>query len=164
MKNIKIFIYINIFIVILFLTVIYVNRNIILVIKRNRNNILKIVKNVVVPTIVNEQSYFFVKTKYKGISFYQFIRSNDYISNYIKNEGKWQECQDIFDIYNSGSRKGIFIDFGANIGSCSFLFAQAGVDVYAFEPLPNNLFPFTLTTFRNNIFSKYITIFPYALG
>lgn len=126
--------------------------------------IIKVVKNVVLPSIINEQSYFFVKTKYRNMVFSQCIRSNDYVSNEIKNTGKWSECQEIYDIYMSGSRDGIFIDFGANIGSCSFVFAQAGIKVYAFEPLPNNLYPFSLTTFSNTNFTKYITIYPYALG
>lgn len=121
-------------------------------------------KSVVVPTIYNEQSYYYFQAKYKTISFIQLLRSNDYISNVIKRQGKWPECEEMYDLYLASSKKGIFIDFGANIGSCSFLFAQAGVKVYAFEPLPNNLFPFTVTTFGNKNFTKYITIYPYALG
>lgn len=116
------------------------------------------------PTIKSDETFFFVRTKYRNISFDQCIRSNDYISNYIKESGKWDECQEIFDIWNSSRKDGIFIDIGGNIGSCSFIFAQVGVKVYAFEPLANNLFLFSLTTFSNVNFRKYITIYPYALG
>lgn len=125
---------------------------------------IKVVKSVIIPTILNDQSYIIVKVKYRNMTFHQFVRSNDYVSDFIKRFGGYSECQEIFDIYKSGVQDGVFVDFGANIGSCSYLFAQVGIKVYAFEPLPNNLFLFSLTTFSNNKFSKYITIYPYALG
>lgn len=122
------------------------------------------IKDVFLPTIINDESFFFVNTNYTNMSFKQCIRSNDIVSNSIKRIGKWTECQEIFDIWNESTNHGIFMDLGANIGSCSFLFAEVGINVYAFEPLPNNLFLFSLTTFTNNRFRKYITIYPYALG
>lgn len=122
------------------------------------------VKSIYTPSIVNDQSIFFLKTQYRNISFNQCIRSKDRVSDIIKNTKKWKECQDIFDIWNLSINHGIFVDIGANIGSCSFIFAEIGVKVYAFEPLPNNLFLFSLTVFTNHKFKEYITIFPYALG
>lgn len=131
--------------------------------KALRNSII-IIKEIYPPSIINDQLYFFVMAKYNGISFNQFIRSNDFVSNQINKTGRWEECQELFNIWNSSSKKGVIIDFGANIGSCSLLFAEIGIKVYAFEPLPNNLFLFTTTIFSNEKFKKYITIFPYALG
>lgn len=116
------------------------------------------------PSISNDQSFFFVRTRYRNISFNQCIRSNDCVSDYIKRTGMWKECQEIFDIWNLRSKHDAFIDLGANIGSCSFLFAEIGVKVYSFEPLPNNLFLFSLTAFSSFKFKKYISIYPYALG
>lgn len=123
-----------------------------------------VVKSIYPLSIKNDQSYFFVKTLYDNISFDQCIRTNDYVSHYIKTTGRWQECQDIFNLWKSSKKEGVFLDLGANIGSCSFLFAEVGIKVYAFEPLPNNLFLFSITTFTNAKFKKYITIYPYALG
>lgn len=122
------------------------------------------VKSIFPPTIKNSQYFYFAKTKYYNIAFDQCLRSDDFVSNTINSTGKWQECQDIFDIWNNSTKHEMFIDIGANIGSCSFLFATIGIKVYAFEPLPNNLFLFTTTTFSNRKFKKYITIYPYALG
>lgn len=128
------------------------------------NDSVAAINSIVLPTINIDQYYYFVKTKYKNISFKQCVRSSDTISNKLKTIGMWPECQEIYDIWTLSNRRGVYIDCGANIGSCSFLFAEAGIEVHAFEPLPNNLFPFSLTTFTNSKYKKHITIYPYALG
>lgn len=49
------------------------------------------IKTIYPPSIINSQSYYFVHTKYKNISFNQCVRSNDGISDSIKNTGRWEE-------------------------------------------------------------------------
>lgn len=78
-------------------------------------NTIKVIKSVIVPTIVNEQKYYYQKVNYYNYTYFQLLRSNDYISNVINEIGNWSECEEMYDICMAGKKNGVFIYFGANM-------------------------------------------------
>eukprot|EP01041_Mallomonas_annulata_P004626 gene4626-9186_t len=95
----------------------------------------------------------------------------DIVSDFILKNGIWDDCVYTLQLWNerANSPGSIFLDVGANIGSCSLLLAANGIPVVAFEPLPSNLFYFSRSIQRNinspyNKVSSLITLYPYAAG
>lgn len=58
----------------------------------------------------------------------------------------------------------VFVDIGANIGSCSLVALAMNFTIIAFEPLPPNLHIFTRSIFANPAFLPKVTLYPIALG
>lgn len=60
----------------------------------------------------------------------------------------------------------LFVDIGANIGTCSMqMLSRPDVpQVVAFEPSPKNLFYLTGSVFQNVHFSQKLTLFPEVIG
>lgn len=78
-----------------------------------------------------------------GKKIYICLRKNGLISNHIRRYGEFTQCNALFKLWENGdkeSKNDIFVDVGANIGSCSLLMAASGINVVAFEPVPSNLF------------------------
>jgi FkbM family methyltransferase len=96
------------------------------------------------------------------------LRGNDdLLSNYIKIHGAWNECNTLLPYWKTKtfveSKDDVFVDAGANIGSCSLLMAANDIKTFSFEPQPNNLLYFRKSLNRAN-FRKHITLNEYGLG
>eukprot|EP01041_Mallomonas_annulata_P005570 gene5570-11211_t len=87
--------------------------------------------------------------------------------------GCWPHCLSILDVWRrkcTHKPQGLFVDIGANIGSCSLLLASEGANVVSFEPLSSNLHYFTKSILLNsgenstNKFSNRIKLYPVGLG
>jgi len=93
---------------------------------------------------------------------------DDTVSTAVKSHGYWNECVDIYNLWSSqnGNDSDIFVDIGANIGSCVMHFLMhTNANIIAFEPNPRNLF--CLTSTLSNLDYKYqkrVTLFPIGLG
>jgi len=111
-------------------------------------------------------------------------KSTDFVSDVVRNTGRWPDCAALAYLWtkfaDAGSAakassfapcggegpKKIFVDVGANIGSCTMqMLARPDVaQVVSFEPNPKNLFYLTGSIFKNKGFSKRLALFPKALG
>jgi len=93
-------------------------------------------------------SYF--PARYQNVTLNQCIRPyDDLLSNMIRKLKRWPECEPLPQFwYKLGMEKNftsddVFVDVGANIGSCSIVMAAHGIRTIAFEPMVSNLFFFT---------------------
>lgn len=101
-------------------------------------------------------------------------RTPDVVSNEIRTIKRWKGCDNPLSLYlekyspqKNFSQKdsSLFLDVGANIGSCSLLALSAGATVVAFEPLPSNLFYFHESIASlNPQWKDRVTLYPVALG
>jgi FkbM family methyltransferase len=99
-----------------------------------------------------------------------------WVSGLIRKDGRWVNCNTLTeklmqgdgDNEDGGGRSHkVFMDVGANIGSCvlQILATAADVHVIAFEPSPKNLFRLTSTLMNLPEEAKRrVTLFPVALG
>ena len=106
----------------------------------------------------------------------------DAVSDGIKKYGLWWDCISNYEVWRrmfyrathhgwslKANASGLlFVDVGANIGSCSLFMAAQGINVVAFEPHPSNLYYFTRSVEMNvkaGIFPKHrVKIYPYGCG
>ena len=104
----------------------------------------------------------------KGIEPYkQCIRpGRDLISQVIDRQGRWPDCDMLLSLWDedSSGESPLFVDAGANIGSCSLLMLARGARVVAFEPVALNLEYFTRSVLKNPAFQERLELFPIALG
>lgn len=106
--------------------------------------------------------------------FKQCIRrghARDSVSETINKMGRWEECDltlTLWDLLNFTSAGDIYVDAGANIGSCSLPFlglGRGGVSVHAFEPVPDNLYYLSQSVLVNNAsFANKLRLYPIVLG
>jgi FkbM family methyltransferase len=92
---------------------------------------------------------------------------SDILSAVIHRERKWPDCDDLLDIMLNVVPKpidGIFIDVGANIGSCTVLIAGHRFQTHAFEPQPDNLFYLKATLANNEELRSWVTVHEVGLG
>lgn len=97
------------------------------------------------------------------------VHYGDAVSRAIINRGRWADCDILtsqFDRTHPDKKDRLFMDVGANIGSCvlQMLFTTEA-PIIAFEPEPMNLFCLTNTIMR--LESRYrdrFILFPFALG
>jgi FkbM family methyltransferase len=121
-------------------------------------------------------------------AFYMCLRDYvDTVSNLIKSSGIYLECESLLKLWKTtastvatsnktssshhdgGGGGGIFVDAGANIGTCSVMMAAVvGAPVFAFEPVLSNLYYFKHSVLGNiarHIFSPdMISLYPCGLG
>mmetsp|Transcript_20117 Transcript_20117/g.19420 ORF Transcript_20117/g.19420 Transcript_20117/m.19420 type:complete len:321 (-) Transcript_20117:114-1076(-) len=110
-------------------------------------------------------------------NFYMCLRQDsDLVSKIIREEGRWDDCDPLLTIWkhlinlndSKDMNSSLFVDAGANIGSCSLLMASAGINVLSFEPLPSNLFYFTRSIKKNIELGVFpvnrINVIPFGLG
>ena len=96
----------------------------------------------------------------------------DLLSDSIKRDGRWADCDALADLWRrmkavSGCHsvdRAIFVDAGANIGSCSLLMLSLGVVTHAFEPLEKNLFYLNASLSRNPGFETRAHLHAIGLG
>ncbi len=67
----------------------------------------------------------------------------------------------LLDMWRDGSFD-VFVDAGANIGTCSLVMGYHGIPTYSFEPNPQNLFYFNQSLLANPAFT--IGLYPMGLG
>ena len=103
------------------------------------------------------------------------VHKRDDISDAIKRDGKWFNCEQNTRIWKKqymknsnygGIEKKVFVDIGANIGACVFeMLLATDAHIIAFEPSPRNLFYFTSTLSRlHPVLSSRVTLFPIGVG
>jgi FkbM family methyltransferase len=66
-------------------------------------------------------------------------RSKDILSEVIHHYGRWPECDDLIQAVEGIGEDEIFVDVGANVGSCTLFIAGQGITTHAFEPQEFNL-------------------------
>lgn len=116
----------------------------------------------------------------------------DGVSDQVKSQGFWQDCPVLSSLWTSLSEippaagiqqeeapqsfslcagrtsptKKLFVDIGANIGSCTMqMLARPDVgQVVAFEPNPENLFYLTSSALMNQGFPAKLALYPIGLG
>jgi FkbM family methyltransferase len=145
-------------------------------------------------------------SKDKSTEFKMCVRTADYLSNIVRKQHRWPQCDILASLWaqpnrahtsgvyvppafssaaekelldarvkradpssssssSSSSWDELFVDIGANIGSCSLLMAAMGANVVSFEPLPANLFVFTKAVLANNpSMADRMRVFPAAVG
>jgi len=91
-------------------------------------------------------------------------RTDDALSNVIRSQGKWPDCDDLLKVLQASRPEdgGIFVDVGANIGSCTLLVAGQRFTTHAFEPQPDNLRYLRATLAR--LPGSLVSLHPVALG
>lgn len=77
--------------------------------------------------------------------------AGDTLSDMVRRAGRWRDCDVLLSLWAQHAAQGerpVFVDAGANVGSCSVLMAANGAATLAFEPHPSNLFYFTHSALR----------------
>eukprot|EP00808_Paulinella_micropora_P022944 g26455.t1 len=98
------------------------------------------------------------------------LSPKDMISQYIRREGIWQDCETLVDIFNRLRKRNpghnhTVIDVGANIGACTVALLLEGARVISFEPHPLNLFFLTSTIMSLPAEMRARSmLFPYGAG
>ena len=77
--------------------------------------------------------------------------TNDALSNVLRAEGKWHDCDDLLVLLRGHPPEGggLFVDVGANLGYFSLMAAAMGCRVIAFEPMERNVARFLASIARN---------------
>lgn len=150
----------------IFILLLFVLYNIIIICTYSQCK-LKIIwdKNNIIPPLFVENitlDYYI----YKNIKFYMYIRNNDFISNTIKFQHSWSDCNSIYNIWNEYHlwKYPIMLDVGANIGTCSLLMLYAHVKVISFEPLQNNIHIITKSVLYNKKYVDNFTLYMIGLS
>lgn len=88
------------------------------------------------------------------------------ISQSFRVRGRWPDCDALKPMWAEAASygNGIFLDIGANIGSCSLFMAHNGADVISFEPIPANYKKVIQSIHANPDFGKRMKLYPYGLG
>ena len=91
----------------------------------------------------------------------------DVVSATIRRHGKWEGFESADQLTGalpqSGQKPRTAIDIGANIGFYSILFAAAGYDVIAIEPMALNRAALNATLCLNHGFQQRVQVAPFAL-
>lgn len=101
--------------------------------------------------------------------------NDNFVSHDIREKGRWAECDELTRLWSKyhqhaqqdgAASSGIYIDIGANIGSCVMqMLLTTNATIVAFEPHPRNLFCLTSTLSKmDNSYSDRVFVFPIALG
>ena len=88
------------------------------------------------------------------------------ISSTIRKRGRWEDCDALRPMWieSLSYGDGVFMDIGANIGSCSLFMLNFNVEVISFEPIPSNYKKIIRSVQANHGFNTRIKLFPYGLG
>lgn len=90
---------------------------------------------------------------------------DQYVSGSVLRTGRWYGCDLLPNLYEKHG-SGLYIDIGANIGTCVLtMLLDTNATIVAFEPNPNNLFCLTSTLLRLPLSQQSrVSVFPFALG
>jgi len=99
---------------------------------------------------------------------------SDLLTNHIINNGRWGDCDILVGLWDeklcdkkvvAADPEGIFLDVGANIGSCTLLMAAAGHRTIGFEPVKSNFFYLSAAVLGNDPkIAERITLYRMGLG
>ena len=94
---------------------------------------------------------------------------NDFLSNAIIYDQRWQECDALSDLWTVDGMEdddSFFIDIGANIGSCVMeMLLSTKANIIAFEPHPMNVYNIKKTVSRlGKEYQDRLLLFPVGLG
>ena len=67
------------------------------------------------------------------------LRQKQLLDREVAMKGRWKDCdvlRDLMPAEKANTRQTLFVDVGANIGSCSMMMASLGHRVISFEPTP----------------------------
>lgn len=112
-------------------------------------------------------------TKYKSSSTKKTARMcvhdfDDRVSNVLRKGARWIECDILPELWkaNAQNKKSVYIDIGANIGSCVMeMLLETDAKIIAFEPHPMNLFNLKKTiSDLGPSFQNRVSLFPIGLG
>jgi len=115
-------------------------------------------------------------TSPKGPRFQMCVRTyDDIVSSNIRQNGRWGDCDPLLDLWEETPRAnpnvikndptGIFVDAGANIGSCSLIMAAQGHTTIGFEPSRANFFYLSSGVLANNDeLRSRVTLYRMGLG
>lgn len=106
------------------------------------------------------------------------LNPRDHLSRKVNETGRWRDCQQLVtewkhNALGSGEGRGIFLELGANIGSCTLeLLLSTTAKALAFEPSAVNLYHLTRTlrlaaTTRDDargLLSRRAVVFPVGAG
>lgn len=106
------------------------------------------------------------------------LNPHDHLSRKVNETGRWRDCQQLVtewkhNALGSGEGRGIFLELGANIGSCTLeLLLSTTAKALAIEPSAVNLYHLTRTlrlaaTARDDargLLSRRAVVFPVAVG
>ena len=99
------------------------------------------------------------------------VGRDDFLSARIISHGRWDECDDIVELWHNRSGAGdVFLDGGANIGACTLqLLLRTSATVVAVEPASTNLFYLTRSLAR--VMQRHgwrvasrVAVVPFAVG
>lgn len=116
-----------------------------------------------------------IKPDFSPQEYSMCLRKDDAVSDQIRKHGQWFDCQELVHLWKeSNTQNGLFLDIGANIGSCSLLMGANSISTLAFEPLASNYNIFTRSIHANFLstnsswpgspFSDFIWLYPFGLG
>ena len=105
-------------------------------------------------------------------SYVQCIRPRepfDKLASWLRLNGHWKDCDNLPALWDWVPRQRdgqeVFVDIGANIGSCALLMLAKGVRTIAFEPLPaNQRFLSASARANGRSFREQLVLHPCALG
>jgi len=90
----------------------------------------------------------------------------DVMGNSIRTDGRWKDCDELLPVWRGANASGLFVDIGANIGTCTLLMLAEGARVVAFEPLPANLHYLTRSLFLQpeSQWRARLSLYPLGVG
>ena len=94
----------------------------------------------------------------------------DFVSDTIVTTGQWGDCLPLIDMWTKvkdnhpqlGSP--LYVDIGANIGSCSMMMLNAGAEVISIEPVPQSAYYYTRSILALPDVSKKDKVKVYNVG
>ena len=99
------------------------------------------------------------------------VHDNDAVSNTIKSNKRWSDCDILPVLWNNGGHSAndeslFYIEIGANIGSCLMeMLLSTNASIIAFEPHPMNLYNIKKTvSLLGKSYQDRLTLFPLGLG
>ncbi|KAL3759052.1 hypothetical protein ACHAWU_008661 [Discostella pseudostelligera] len=95
------------------------------------------------------------------------VHDDDAVSNSIKGNKRWSDCDILPVLWNNGSAESyVYVEIGANIGSCLMeMLLSTNASIIAFEPHPMNLYNIKKTvSLLGESYQDRLTLFPLGLG
>jgi hypothetical protein len=102
------------------------------------------------------------------------VHDNDIVSNHIKQNRRWPDCDLLPVLWNIGEHRSgnnessviYYVDIGANIGSCVMeMLLSTNASIIAFEPHPRNIYNIKKTvSLLGESYQNRLSLFPLGLG
>jgi hypothetical protein len=131
------------------------------------------------PFSVDEESSFtctwtHFRSYLSGESAPMCVHDNDIVSNFIKSNRRWPDCDPLPVLWNNkgvnnnhdDDKSVVYVEIGANIGSCVMeMLLSTNASIVAFEPHPRNLYNIKKTvSLLDETYQNRLALFPVGLG